>query len=56
MYKDRIRGAGKQIAGSIKEAAGRLVGDTRLRIDGRFERIVGKLQSVAGRVKDRLRG
>lgn len=56
MHKDRIIGAGKQFSGTMKQAVGKLVGDVRLQLNGRAERVAGKLQTFAGRVKDRLRG
>ncbi len=56
MDKDRIKGAGKQVAGSVKEAAGKLTGDTKLNIKGKTEKVAGKVQSAAGKMKDAARG
>ena len=55
MDKDRVIGAGKQIAGSIKRAVGRAVGDRKLQVDGRAEQVEGKIQNAVGGVKDMLR-
>lgn len=55
MDKDRIAGAGKQISGTIKETAGKLVGDAKLQADGRAEKALGKAQNLVGSVKDTLR-
>ncbi len=52
MDKDRIIGAGKEIAGKVKEAVGKLVGDAKLQVDGRAERAEGKLQNDAGSARD----
>ena len=55
MDKDRVIGAGRQIAGSVKQAVGELVGDAKLQLDGKAEQIEGKLQNAAGSVKDTLK-
>ena len=55
MDKDRIIGAGKQIAGSVKQGVGKLVGDAKLQVDGKAEQAEGKLQNVVGGVKDALK-
>ena len=34
MDKDRIEGAGKQVKGAIKDAAGKVSGDTKLQAEG----------------------
>ena len=54
MNKDRIFGAAKQAKGAVKEAAGKLIGDTKMVIEGQTEKAEGKIQSVAGDVKDAL--
>lgn len=56
MDKDRVIGAGKQLAGATKEAIGKLVGDVKLQADGKAEQIAGKIQNIAGSAKDTLRG
>ena len=35
MNKDRFAGSAKEVKGSVKEAAGKLLGDARLEADGR---------------------
>ncbi len=56
MDKDRIKGAIRQAAGSIKESLGRASGDTRTEASGKADKNLGKAQSTLGSVKDRLRG
>lgn len=56
MDKDRIDGALKNAAGSIKEGAGKLFGDKKLEADGIAEKAEGKVQNTVGGVKDMLRG
>ncbi len=56
MDKDRIEGAAKQVKGNIKEAAGKLTGDTKLQGEGTADKAAGKVQNAVGGVKDSLRG
>ena len=53
---DRIEGAAKNIGGKIKEAAGKLTGDEKLKAEGRADQVVGKVQNAVGGLKDTLRG
>jgi uncharacterized protein YjbJ (UPF0337 family) len=55
MDKDRIAGAGKQISGTVKEAAGKIVGDAKLQADGQAEKALGKAQNLVGSIKDSLK-
>lgn len=56
MDKDRIEGAAKQVKGNIKEAAGKLTGDTKLQGEGTADKAAGKVQNAVGGVKEPLRG
>lgn len=53
---DRVEGAAKNIGGNIKEAAGKVTGDEKLKAEGRAEQVEGKVQNAVGGVKDTLRG
>jgi uncharacterized protein YjbJ (UPF0337 family) len=55
MDKDRIKGAANQAKGSIKEAAGKVTGDTKLRTEGTLDKAKGKVESAIGGVKDSIR-
>jgi uncharacterized protein YjbJ (UPF0337 family) len=55
MDKDRVEGASKQVKGSVKEALGKVTGDTKTRVEGAAEKTVGKAQSAVGRAKDSAR-
>jgi len=55
MDKNRVIGAGKQIAGSVKQAVGKLVGDAKLQVDGSAEKNEGKVQNAIGSIKDTLK-
>lgn len=53
---DRIEGAAKNIGGKLKEAAGKLTGDEKLKAEGRADQVAGKVQNAVGGVKDALKG
>lgn len=55
MDKDRIIGTAKIAAGTIKETAGKVVGDQKTAADGRAEKIEGKIQNAVGGAKDSIR-
>ena len=55
MDEDRIKGSGANLGGKIKEAAGKLTGDTKLQSEGQADQIRGKAQNTIGGVKDSAR-
>ena len=55
MHKDQIKGAAKDAAGSIKEAAGKATGNDRLAAEGAAERAAGKVEKGVGALKDAAR-
>jgi uncharacterized protein YjbJ (UPF0337 family) len=56
MDKDRIKGAAQQAKGAVKEAAGKVTGDTKLQAEGNADKAAGKVQNAVGGSKDTLRG
>jgi uncharacterized protein YjbJ (UPF0337 family) len=56
MDKDRIEGSAKQAKGSIKEKAGKVLGDAKLEGEGKADKAEGKVQNTIGSLKDSLRG
>ncbi|ACL56658.1 CsbD family protein [Methylobacterium nodulans] len=56
MDKDRIEGAATNMGGKIKEGAGKITGDEKLRSEGLADQIKGKVQNTVGAVKDALKG
>ena len=55
MDNDRIKGAGNQIKGAVKEGVGNLTGDAKLQAEGAADKAKGKVQSAVGGVKDAAR-
>jgi uncharacterized protein YjbJ (UPF0337 family) len=49
MDKDRVEG-------SAKEVAGKVLGDAKLKSEGKADQAAGKIQNVVGAVKDTLKG
>lgn len=55
MDQDRIGGIGRRIAGSIKEATGKLTGDAGLEAEGKADKLAGTVQNAFGGAKDAVR-
>jgi uncharacterized protein YjbJ (UPF0337 family) len=55
MDRDRVDGAVKQAKGALKEAAGKVLGDSKLVADGKSDKIEGKVQNAVGGLKDALK-
>ncbi len=55
MDKDRVEGAGHQVKGAVKEAAGKVTGDQKLQAEGKTEKVAGKVQNAIGGAKDSVR-
>ena len=54
--KDRVDGSLKQSGGSLKEGAGKLTGDEKLKNEGTMDKAKGKVQNAVGGIKDTLKG
>lgn len=55
MDEDRIEGSAKKIKGDIKDKAGKAMGDSKMRAEGKADKAEGKIQNTVGGVKDSLR-
>lgn len=56
MDKDRVAGSAKQAKGAVKEAVGKVTGDSKLQAEGKSDKAAGKIQNAVGGLKDTLRG
>jgi uncharacterized protein YjbJ (UPF0337 family) len=54
MDRQHVEGVSKQISGSLKEAVGKVTGDTKTEAEGAAEKAAGKAQSAVGRAKDKV--
>ena len=55
MDKDRLKGASKNVTGKAKTKAGEMLGDEKLKNEGRADRVKGKVQNSVGGIKDEIR-
>ena len=55
MDKDRVAGAAKKIGGSIREGAGKVLGDKKMESEGKAKKAEGEVQNAVGGAKDALR-
>jgi uncharacterized protein YjbJ (UPF0337 family) len=55
MDKDRIEGSAKQAKGAVKDAVGKVTGDTKLQAEGKADKAEGKVQNAIGGLKDKLK-
>ncbi len=55
MDKMRAEGAGQKLAGKVKEAAGKITGDSKLKADGKADQVVGGAKNAVGGLADSAR-
>ena len=55
MNKDQVKGRVEQTTGKVKEAAGKLVGNDRLRREGAADQVKGKVQAGYGDAKENVK-
>lgn len=55
MDKDRVSGAIDQAKGAVKDAIGKVTGDTKLQAEGKADKVAGKTESTIGGAKDAVR-
>jgi uncharacterized protein YjbJ (UPF0337 family) len=53
--KDRVEGSATNLSGKVKEGAGKVTGDEKLRNEGLADQAKGKIQNAVGGVKDALK-
>lgn len=49
--QDKVEGGAKNISGTAKELAGRMVGSHRLRDEGKAEKVEGKVLKKVGEIE-----
>lgn len=55
MDKDRVEGMAQQGKGAMKETAGKIMGDEKLKTEGKMDKAEGKIRNTIGGVKDSIR-
>ena len=56
MDKDRVKGSATNVGGKIKEGAGKVTGDEKLKSEGVVDQVKGKVQNAVGGLKDAIKG
>ena len=56
MDKQRVEGAADKAKGSMKEAAGKVTGDSKLQAEGKMDKAKGAVKNAIGGAKDAARG
>ncbi|MCK0512394.1 CsbD family protein [Aromatoleum buckelii] len=55
MNKDQVKGRVKTVEGTVKEVTGKVVGNKSLEEKGKAEKVVGKVQSGYGDIKEDIK-
>ena len=55
MDKERIKGSAQQPKGAVKEGLGKILGDEKLKTEGKMDKAVGKIRNAVGGAKDAIR-
>lgn len=55
MDKEHVKGAADKASGSMKDAAGKMTGNDKLRAEGTIDKAKGNLREGLGDVKDAAR-
>ncbi|RZI80983.1 MAG: CsbD family protein [Rubrivivax sp.] len=55
MNKDQVSGRADDVKGKIKEAAGKAVGNDRLKTEGQANQVKGKVQAGFGDAKEKVK-
>ncbi len=54
MNKDQVNGRVEEAKGSIKETAGKVVGNEKLQAEGKLDKVTGKAQANIGDGKEKV--
>ncbi len=54
--RDKMEGSKKDLKGRLKEGAGALTGDNRLKAQGEKDQLAGTARRKKGNLKDRVKG
>ncbi len=55
MDKEHVKGAADKAAGSMKDAAGKMAGNDKLRAEGAIDKAKGEARETVGDMKDAAR-
>jgi uncharacterized protein YjbJ (UPF0337 family) len=52
MDREHVKGAADNAKGAIKDAGGKIMGDRKLQLEGKFDKAKGAAHDAAGNIKD----
>lgn len=55
MNKDQVDGRIEQAKGKVKEVAGKLSGNERLKTEGQVDQVAGKTEATVGDAKEKVK-
>ncbi len=55
MDKERIKGSAQQQKGAVKVGLGKILGDEKLKAEGKMDKVEGKVRNAVGSAKDAVR-
>ncbi len=55
MDREHVKGAADKVKGTIKDAAGKVMGDEKLQAEGKLDKAKGAAHNLVGDVKDAAR-
>ena len=55
MDKDRVKGIAQQQKGAVKEGLGKILGDEKMKAEGKMDKAEGKIRNAVGSAKDAIR-
>jgi uncharacterized protein YjbJ (UPF0337 family) len=55
MDREHVKGAADKVKGAVKDTAGKLTGDKKMQVEGKFDKAKGSAHNLAGDVKDTAR-
>jgi uncharacterized protein YjbJ (UPF0337 family) len=55
MNKDQVTGRAEEAKGKIKEAAGKIVGNDKLKAEGKVDQLTGKVKASYGDAKEKIK-
>jgi len=55
MDREHVKGTAEKVKGSIKDTAGKALGDKKMQTEGKVDKAKGTAHTVAGDVKDAVK-
>lgn len=53
--KDQVKGVARQVKGSIKDAAGKAIGNEQMQAEGKAGKVAGKIQKGFGDAREKIK-